>query len=635
LKRIDLAQGGLTDQKVGIPYITSTARNPAVPNQPPDYEFPTYTITPSPQAKSFHWYAIPRSGKYASDYHGMHAFRTADGRNAYEMGTGISQKFVIGNVDVYTIVCEEFNDKGSRLGTTGRYLQVVQSLKDAETLAAWDKYVALTETQMAKIKKDGAVMARAIYLNLETGNTMELGIFIGTDASDEKTVRLMDLTPGVSRSEYTGGSLDAALADFDSGNSYPKGTIKLVVPPNKSGVSEVNRTFQTTGSSTYAAWSKGTGWAALGFAALAGLLTLTGVGVAFVPVLLLAAAATGATSAGLSLHERLHESEIDPVGVAIDVVSLASSIIGGASAFRAIRQGATVALATRTGRYLLYAGFVTNTVAGVLITVEAVEAIIQINDDPKLSESQKMTAIVRLLAMIGLQAALIGLSVKELGAVRTRIQGVVGQAAAAKLSVEAVYALNMLDERALKAVSTLSAEELERLAQTVRSDPELAAQLLRTGKFQTAATLERGMVADRVRTAVAAWKPGQPIPSAADAIIDDDKFVKYAMDPSVDTRPGVDPGSKGKWKGFEQVGYGVHDEAGRAKSAADVIGQVRQQLPKLPATPGKTATYGAKFVVDVIVTGPNGKAMTLQTIWQFDQDAVGPRLITPIPKVHK
>ena len=95
-------------------------------------------------------------------------------------------------------------------------------------------------------------------------------------------------------------------------------------------------------------------------------------------VLFIAAAGTGAASGAFSFYDRLQQAEVSTTMVAVDVLLIASSIIGATSAFRALRMGQAVSLATRTGRMLLWAGFATDTVAAVLISVEGVNEISRI-----------------------------------------------------------------------------------------------------------------------------------------------------------------------------------------------------------------------------------------------------------------
>jgi hypothetical protein len=334
---------------------------------------------------------------------------------------------------------------------------------------------------------------QAVYANLESGTTMQLALFIGPDASDASVVRLVDLTPGISRRSYDGASTDEAIDDFKSGNAYPRGKIKLVIPTNKASVRAQTREIETTGSSLWSTWSGRAGWAALGLGALALLLTATGVGTAFVPALIVAGSGAGLVSGGLSLYDRIQQAKVDPAGVAIDLLGMASSIIGGAAAFRALRMGTAVALASRTGRYLFWAEFVTNSVSGVLIAVESVDAINAILDRSDMTREQKVDAIVRLLGTIALQAGMFALSVRELGAVKTRFNGVLDPELVKKLPTQSLLVLNLLDDDALRTVSALSHEELLKVVDMVRKDPETIASLLRTAPYRSAAEIETAL----------------------------------------------------------------------------------------------------------------------------------------------
>jgi hypothetical protein len=94
------------------------------------------------------------------------------------------------------------------------------------------------------------------------------------------------------------------------------------------------------------------------------------------------------------------------------------------------------------------------------------------------------------------------------------------------------------------------------------------------------------------------------------------------------------PNNGGKWSAFQNLGYDVKSDSGRAFGANDVISQVRSQLPKTQATPNGTSPFGPRVEVDVSITGPNGSTGTLVTIWQYDNGSAVPRLITNYLKVH-
>ncbi|MFF0014110.1 DUF4157 domain-containing protein [Streptomyces sp. NPDC005374] len=488
LRHLELSQYGIKDQSaLGIPYITSSADNPARPRRGGDLlGYAVYTVTPSPGARSHRWYAQPSTPLRWHNYHGFLRI-VRDGRETYDLGSsGTSAPWFIAAPNVYRIVCEEFDDTGKPLNTTARYLQVVLREQEQSALVAWDAYS--TEAKRHLNMLDNAIGARAVYLNMTSGEQTELPIFLGQDRQQQDRTKLVDLTPGVSRREYTGRTAEDALSDFRDGNAYPQGIIRIDIAPS------ITKTYETTGKSVAGVVSAGFGWASLGLTGLAILLAATGVGAAVVvPVLLLGAAGAGAVSAGASLYDRLKQAEINPLGVALDLASLAASIVGGATAFKALRHGAPVMFTTRSGRFLLWANAVTGATAGVLMTVEAVDAITKILDDPNLSPEQQSDAIVRILAMIALNAALIGISFSDLLSIKTRINAALGSELAGALSTETIYTLSLLSDDALHTLASTPKGEIDEFVRVIRRDPVAATALLRIRPFRTAKELENAV----------------------------------------------------------------------------------------------------------------------------------------------
>lgn len=493
-RHLELARYGLKDQSMlGVPYISSSADNPARPRIAPDLEFPQYTVTPSAGAKAFRWYVQTGTPIEWRTYHGF-TRSTVNGRETYDLGShGTTANWVIEVPNTYVIVCEELDDTGKAIGTAGRYLQVVLRDEEQKTLETWDKYAAVAKRHVGMLVPDTTVGMRAVYLNMTSGEQIELAMFIGKDRAAPNQIKIVDVTPGVSRREYSGTTVEDALNDFKNGNAYPQGFVRIEIRDNTAGISPARKTYETTGKSVAGVVSSGLGWASLGLTGLATLLTLTGVGTVAVPLLLLGAAGTGAASAGLSLYDRLRQAEIDPLGVAVDIASLASSIIGGASAFKTLAQGSAVMFTTRSGRFLLWANAVSGATAGVLMTVEAVNTINKILDDPTLSADKKSEAIVRVLAVVALNAALVGISFKDLVNVRSRVAGALGADVAGGLRTETVYTLSLLDDEALRTLAAVPKAEIEEFARVVRRNPVAATGLLRTRPFSKASEFERAL----------------------------------------------------------------------------------------------------------------------------------------------
>lgn len=493
MHRLNLMKGGLQDQSAaGVPYIKSSGSNPAFPGIAPNLARYTYTVEPVPTARTFRWYVRCADWSFmpTRSYHGYNRI-TVNGESAYHLAsTGRTATWIIADSNVYTIVCEQFDDAGAKVGTA-RYRQVVESQQEREARTRFQGYMARVAAGIGKIQDGKEVGLQAAYVNRETGQTLPLVLFVGPDAKNPSKLVLLDLLPGVERMEYGGSNLAAALADFERGNAYPKGSIKLTVPANKSGIPEVTRALTTRGESTFSAWAKRTGWASLGLVAAGIIAGLIPGGQPVAAVCFISAGATGAVSGGLSLYDRLKQAEVRATGVALDVASIAASMIGAAGAVRALKLGTAFTFTGRTGRFLLYSGFTTNTLSGLIISVEGVTQINAILDNGKLTRSEKIDAIVRVLANLALQGFLLALSVKELAAVRGRASQVLGKDVARKLSPETLQGLNLLDDSALKRLAGMTAEQLDQVSRLVKFNPQMANLLAKAaGKDLALHTLE-------------------------------------------------------------------------------------------------------------------------------------------------
>jgi hypothetical protein len=491
LHELELAQHAQQDQSAGGgPHISTTTANPLMSRRRlPDVDVATYTLTPNPAARAFHWYVTaegydwdtaPRNARDGNQR------ITVRGQDAYDLGTNPnSARFSLYEAAVWTINCDQLDGQGALLGTV-RYRHAVQTAEQAERLTRWRRFQDRADREMRGIQAGRAQGVRAVHLSTTSARTTELALFVGPDAADPRRTKLVDITPGTPRSDYGGDSVVAAIADFESGNSYPEGSIRLEAP----GVPA--RTLHTTGASDLAAASGGFGWASLGLAGAGVLLAATGVGLAAVPYLFLAAAAAGAVSSGLSLADRLRQAEPDATGVALDVVGIASSLIGAAQAVHALRAGGEVlSLATRTGRYLRYTGFATDTVQGVLLTVESVGQIDQVLGS-NLPQDQKINAIVRILGMLTLNGGMLAYGARRMRDASTRLEAALGRGRTRGLNSDAVHHLNALDDASLARLRTATPDQLDAVARLVAEDPSRAAVLSRRhGGAFTDTALER------------------------------------------------------------------------------------------------------------------------------------------------
>ncbi len=236
-----------------------------------------------------------------------------------------------------------------------------------------------------------------------------MALFVGPDASDPKQIKLLDLTPSASRIEYGGADIEKAIDNFASNNSYPKGLIKLEIPGGTG-----RRTIETRGQSFLGGLASKSGWASLGLAGLGFAALVTPGGQVLVPYLFLGATAAGGVSSAASIANELQQAKPNGRQIAIDVLGLASSLAGGGAVFQVLRGSATEAAQSFAGRFLIYAGFTSDGVAGFLLTVESVEQIKQIVNTEGMSRSEKVTALVRILSFLAINSPLIAYGAEDL-----------------------------------------------------------------------------------------------------------------------------------------------------------------------------------------------------------------------------
>jgi hypothetical protein len=478
MRHLDLTQNGVADQNFGGTHIQNSGPNPAVPGIAPNLSHHTYTVVPMQGATQFRWYALcDDMASMPTESH--FGFRRIDagGRPAYAMGEGTSASWIIARRNVYTIVCEQRDETGQLLGTA-TYRQVVHSEEEQRVVENWRGYMARVDQQIQSIDASRRVGIRASYVNRETGAVVSPSLFIGPDAHQPGQLKLLDLTPGIDRIEYGGTDVEAALADFDRGNSYPTGRLTLEISANEAGIAPLSRVIDTDGSSDWATWAGNLGWASLGLALAGVAASVIPGGQVVAPALFVAAAGAGVASGGLSIYDELQQAEVSGTSIAIDVLGIASSIIGGAAAFRTARQGVRVALANRGTQYLLYTGLALDGASGVLLTVEAFGQIAAILDS-QMPEGEKISAVVRTLASLAINGGLIALSVRDARQARGRVSGLLGSDALNGVADDVARNLDALDDDALRALRGATPAQLGQIGQLATRSPTTMSRFIR------------------------------------------------------------------------------------------------------------------------------------------------------------
>jgi len=144
----------------------------------------------------------------------------------------------------------------------------------------------------------------------------------------------------------------------------------------------------------------------------------------------------GLTAAGaaVSLYERLQNAEVSGTGVALDVITIASSMINAAGAIRALSAGPAVLVANRATKFLLWSNFVADGVSALLIGSEGVQQLVEIIEDTKMRPEQKRAAIVRIVTNLVMTGALLAVSAGEMKQLGGRVEKRLGKALAGQLA---------------------------------------------------------------------------------------------------------------------------------------------------------------------------------------------------------
>jgi hypothetical protein len=112
-----------------------------------------------------------------------------------------------------------------------------------------------------------------------------------------------------------------------------------------------------------------------------------------------------------------------------------------------------------------------------------------------------------------------------------------------------------------------------------------------------------------------------PLPNCEQAVIEDSKLVRYALNP--DSERGQHKARVfARTLGFNLSNWELLQQA------------ILEALPAQPATLTSETAFGKKYEVVMPITGPNGRTVDVITVWQFDrlpesvQYADAPRLVT-------
>ncbi len=499
--------------------IVTNAPNPAPMSEKGSPEFVTYRVEGRPEATRFQWYVKPLDWSNLPDtFEGNPKVETAQGP-AYDLGSGAQVRWPTTVRNLFVIQCKEYRQAQGETGGAeelgeATYVQTVLSTEDIEQVERLDEYLERVDELAVKVKPEQRVPIQAVHVDAETGNAMQLRLFIGPATEDPSRIVLLDLTPGLDPDqhslEFGGVTAAQSLDDFDSRNNYPDGHIALKIAKNDAGVPVLNRSFETDGSSFLGSLAGGFGIVSLllGVGALVAA-PFTGGGSLVVAALVVGSAATGAVAGGLSLADRLQKAELDETGVALDVLGIAASLVGGGAAVKLAKGGPAVLVASTSTRYLLWTSFVADGVAGLLISQQGIQQIADVLEDERLDSDQKRLAVIRVLAGLVVTGGLLALSYGDVRSVRKRLRSSLGEEVEGALSDPGRLTLSLLDDPALEGLAGAGMDDVQRLIAVLRDDPTTLQRLARgQGNLLAGLRAAGGDSADHLERALARQRFG-------------------------------------------------------------------------------------------------------------------------------
>ena len=421
---------------------------------------------------TYHWYVSAQTRDRPPATLGGKPMVAVAGRKGYDFGPGATIAMPAEHAGFWVVWYQAKDAAGNDVGE-GSYLQTILGGSDMKSLEKHDRYMEHLDDLGGKIQGE-KLPVRAVHVSEASGNATQLRVFIGK--KDPSTFLLIDATPGIdpksNRLEYTSSSGPGVLEQFFNLSKYPKGRLRLNVPPNHFGIDVHMVEKETTGQGAFDRLSSNLsigGMVALGVGILAAPITRG----QSLQVAMVVAGGLNAAAGAVSLYERLHDAEISGSGVALDIVNIASGLINAGGAIRGIAAGPGILLANRATKFLLWANFVADGAGALLIGAEGVQQIADIIDHDQLRPEQKREAVIRVVTNLIMAGAMLAVSYGQMREFRAKLESALGKAVAGKLSDEACMALSMLDDSALHGLKGVADPELAKLGRAIREEPAI------------------------------------------------------------------------------------------------------------------------------------------------------------------
>ncbi len=319
----------------------------------------------------------------------------------------------------FRVVAEEYNEQNVLVNAH----QYVQYFRGAET-AEYKSLKAIRDKaneQVSRIDKFSAMIAgevkplKAFYLNEETGNVLGINLFYGTDKKDPQKTRLVDLTVGAAKSDYIGDDLNDAINSYNYRQSYPDG--KIYIYTDKSRF-----TITTTGGSLTERFTTWAGWVST-LAFVGGFLAMITGQEYLAFALFKVGLVAGAVTSMLSIYDQLDKDTIDPAMVAIEVLSIASTVLSRAAmGYRLSAQTTNSMRAAKTAQRLFAAAMLLDGSGVLILTGEGMAEINAVLADKTIDENERRRRVMEIISRLMINGVFFVFSNEEVITTRNQLQ---------------------------------------------------------------------------------------------------------------------------------------------------------------------------------------------------------------------
>ncbi|MEZ6233125.1 MAG: hypothetical protein R3B68_02940 [Phycisphaerales bacterium] len=286
----------------------------------------------------------------------------------------------------------------------------------------------------------------AVHIETTTQTKSRLRVVVAKMEGSGHKWKLIDWTNPLDRTRTgiyereaasDGAAIIALLDAWDSGNRYPDGHIRYVVPQQFFEKDKNVGQFETDGSSFWDSVASFFEWIALGAAVVAGVVTLIAPipGSQVVSMLIWSSILSSSAAAVINIAQRREEGVSDWRADALDGLTIVGNIFAGAGMWA---RGATIIAKDSAGKVVKYSliGQVgTDGVQGVMLAQDYIAQYDAILGNPSLSPKERTDKLLELFRSAAIAGMMTSVSIKGTATdlANMRKPGVNGETPAARL----------------------------------------------------------------------------------------------------------------------------------------------------------------------------------------------------------